>query len=199
MRTVNHFKMLTKMGKLSMPDNRPVGLAREFPQVDASLPQVEPEVTPNPAPYVASLDVVKAPENKDLDEEKEVLIIGGMGFVPESTVTIEGNVFEVHYIDPECLKVRVRFDPGAYTVTVNNPAPGGGHASAIYLVNKPLNLDFSYNGLSQAKVDSLLMTLSTLGIKNGRVDLGGTNAAPSDTGKQYRSLLEDSGWDIVTN
>ena len=58
------------------------------------------------------------------------------------------------------------------------------------------SVDLSNNELSTAEVDTILETLDTIGLSNGTVKLGGTNALPTlgSYNPALRNLVDNKGW-----
>jgi hypothetical protein len=89
---------------------------------------------------------------------------------------------------------------GITTMTeLYNVSTGLQHINITGCVN--LNdVELSYNALTEASVDHVLITLDDNGLSNGYVDLsGGTNAIPSALGLAAQASLVIKGWAAFVN
>lgn len=67
-------------------------------------------------------------------------------------------------------------------------------------ISGTVNYNLSQNALSQASVDSILVSLDNGGASNGNLDIsGGTNAAPGVAGAAAVISLTNKGWTVSTN
>lgn len=100
---------------------------------------VEPPA-PNPVPTLASI----SPTSVDAGGASATLTVTGTGFVPSSQVVLNGNgwYLSTTWVDAGTLIATVPQSfiatPGTATISVSNPAPGGGTSSSLTLtVSRP--------------------------------------------------------------
>ena len=95
-------------------------------------PNPTPTPTPtqnNPAPTIASI----SPTSGNTGGQGFLLTVNGTNFVLSSVIKINTSTFATTYISSTQLRISsnwVPFSPGAYSITVVNPAPGGGTSNA---------------------------------------------------------------------
>ncbi len=132
------------------------------------------------------------------------LVIGGSNFVPASTATFNGAPLAVAFIGSNQLDAWVSAadiaSAGVATVTITNPAPGGGTSHAMYPVN---NLQPTIVGLSPASItagsQSFFLVISGTNFISG--PNGATfafwNGSPRNT--TYNSLTQQLSVTILTS
>ncbi|MBF9236584.1 DUF4394 domain-containing protein [Hymenobacter sp. BT683] len=92
---------------------------------------------PNPAPAITSL----SPSSVTAGAAAQTLTVNGTGFVSASVVNFNGTSRTTSFVSASQLTISLtaadQATPGAYNVTVTNPAPGGGtSAPAVFTVNE---------------------------------------------------------------
>jgi hypothetical protein len=88
----------------------------------------------NPAPTISSL----SPATVFALSGATLLTVTGSGFIPQSTLTVNGSAFPVTVVSSTELTASLSAvmiaQPAAFSLVVNNPAPGGGTAAATFTV-----------------------------------------------------------------
>jgi uncharacterized repeat protein (TIGR03803 family) len=93
----------------------------------------------NPVPSITSL----LPASLQVGAAPQTLTINGTAFMPSSTVTFNGNGSASTFVSASELTIQLTQQDlatvGSYLVVVTNPAPGGGKATADFIVTAPAN------------------------------------------------------------
>ncbi|MHB8584156.1 MAG: hypothetical protein ACYDAV_13000 [Gammaproteobacteria bacterium] len=102
-----------------------------YSQTDASLSNSLQFTIVNSMPEVSGISPLSAP----VGSPSQTLRISGSGFVPSSTVEWNGKALPTTYFGVTELQAQVIASDisnvGTYSVTVENPSPGGGNSSAL--------------------------------------------------------------------
>ncbi len=126
---------------------------------------------PNPVPVISSLSPVEANEG----DPALTLTINGAGFIAGSTVQWNGAPRPTILVNGNQLTTQVSeadlFNPGNATVTVVNPAPGGGTSNTLNFTINALNVSCQTVCLRS----SAYYAFNLNRLPNGRIIIGGVN------------------------
>lgn len=145
-------------------------------------------VTSNPMPQVSSLSPSSTPQGSSALQ----LTLNGQGFVESSAVQWNGTALQTSYVSSSILTALLPATDvgsgGMASLTVNNPAPGGGTSNAVSFTIAPLAplLSFSSSAINfpsqQVGTSSTAQTIAvqnpgTATLNISSVQITGANAA----------------------
>ena len=141
---------------------------------------VQPAVAQNPQPTISSL----SPASATAGSGPLTLTINGSGFIAESTVSFNGTARTGSLVSANKLTIGLSASDsatvGTYPVVVTTPAPGGGSATAAFIVTAPasgVSISPSSVTVPAAAVQTFSVTVSGGGAVTWSVQegsLGGT-------------------------
>nr|MDA8079237.1 IPT/TIG domain-containing protein [Nitrospiraceae bacterium] len=89
----------------------------------------------NPLPVLNGLNTATVPAGRDA-----TITIAGSGFVPSTTVSVDGSKVNATFVSSSRLKITLSaslLTAGTHSITISNPAPGGGVSAALTLIAIP--------------------------------------------------------------
>ena len=95
------------------------------------------EIGENPLPILTSIN----PSSKTVGDSGFVMILTGLGFIPNSVVRFNNSSRLTTYVDSSTLQAEILASDlttvGNFNITVFNPSPGGGNSNAIIFTVNP--------------------------------------------------------------
>ena len=122
---------------IAAPGNSNITVSNPTPGGGVSNAVVFQVVTPNPVPTITTI----TPDTKFSTDTPFILTVNGSNFVSSSSITIQGLAVPTTFVSATQLTTLISPVPGtgAYSVTVINPAPGGGTSNSVTLtINNPV-------------------------------------------------------------